>query len=403
MNDRTESTPSWASPARGGGWLFVLPWELHEPGGVSQVVQGLMDAAPRVLGMRAMLLVKSWQTHAEDWESDAAGRPTLRMAVRNPFDPARPLRSVAVYVATLPRQLWRLRRLVRRDSITHVSVHYPALDAVVWPLVGLVVRSLRVTLSFHGTDLTQADASRGLQRRLWGSLLRAADDVICCSEQLRAELQRAFPGARARVAGNGVDPERLHRLGRGDTSEPLPPRFVLGLATFERKKGLDVLLRAFATIADTSPGIELVLAGRVSEPICCQSLRELGATLECRDRIRFLPNLSHEYAMAVLARASLLVLPSRKEPFGIVVLESAVLGVPFVLTSVCGVAPLLLDVEAAAAVVAPDDVDALAGAIGRALAHPEDALAAVARVRDRVLTELTWERLVRLHAAEVQR
>lgn len=396
----SSSFPNSAVMNAPGGWLFVLPWSLTAPGGVSQVVQNLLNAAPRHLNMPAQLLVSGWG-HAEPITQVEMGRSTTYMTVQEPFDPNHRVKSLLTFVARLPLRVLRLRRLLVERGITQVHVHYPGLSALVWLLVrGVMPWPLRVVLTFHGSDLRTAKSARGLERSMWSALLRHADDVTACAEPLRRELKDAFPAAsRARTVGNGVDPEFVQRAADTATPPPdLPARFVLCLATFERKKGIDVLLKAFDTIAEHHPDLSLVLAGRLGEADHFAELDALRARMVHGQRVRFLVGLPHATAMATLARARALVLPSRIEPFGLVVLEAGLLGVPVVASTACGVAQLL-DAGREFESVPPDDAQALASALGKLLEDTAGARRLADALRQRVFADFTWDRIVGMYQA----
>jgi len=397
MSDAPPSSPAGGSvtPATPGTWLLVLPWELSAPGGVSQVVQNLFDATQRVLGHRSLLLVNTWD-RSDPSIVEVDGRRTVQMMVPSPTGPRRPLRHLLSFLFRLPSVLPRLRRLVHDEGVTRINVHYPGLDALAWVLLRPLLRHRpELVLSFHGSDLQDARAARGLGRHLWKQLLHRADDITVCSGPMREEMLEVFGAAagRSREVLNGVDPAWITTLAKLPPREQVPARFVLSLATIEHKKGLDTLIDAFARLADRCPDLSLVLAGRVAEPACFARLQAQAAGLACAARIHFLTNLAHEEAMRVLARAQVLVLASRKEPFGIVVLEAGVLGVPVVATTACGVVSRLGAGEHLLA-VPPDEPAALAEAVDTLLSDARRARRLAAELADRVAAEFTWERVI---------
>ncbi|MEP6978871.1 MAG: glycosyltransferase family 4 protein [Thermoleophilia bacterium] len=118
----------------------------------------------------------------------------------------------------------------------------------------------------------------------------------------------------------------------------------------DREKGLDTLLRAFASV----PG-ELVLAGSGSEE---QRLRALAG-----DRVSFSGAVGREEIVRLLAEADVFVLPSRSEPWGMVLNEAAAAGLPLVATDGVGAAYDLIDGNGVRVPV--DDDRALAAALRR--------------------------------------
>jgi glycosyltransferase involved in cell wall biosynthesis len=144
----------------------------------------------------------------------------------------------------------------------------------------------------------------------------------------------------------------------------LPSRFVLSLATFEPRKGLDILLDALAELGPQAPN--LVLVGQAGwgglDPEAEARRRNLPA-----DRIRVLRSLPDRELAVVLRRAELLVMPSRAEGFGLPVLEAMAVGTPVI----CSDDPALCEVAGGAAlVVARGDSDALAGALSELVGDP---------------------------------
>ena len=105
----------------------------------------------------------------------------------------------------------------------------------------------------------------------------------------------------------------------------------------------------------------------------------------------------------ILAAADVLCVPSRQEAFGNVVLEACAAGVPVVTSRRAGAAELLDGPLAALVVDDPEDLSALAAALGRALGPDGPTFARAARTRAETLP---WDRhLDRVEAllAEVAR
>ncbi len=91
---------------------------------------------------------------------------------------------------------------------------------------------------------------------------------------------------------------------------------------------------------------------------------------------------------SMLLRATQLVLPSRREPFGLVLLEAAVLGVPAICTTACGA----LDAIPAGFVdtVPSDDPETLCGAMLASVADLASARAKATALGRHVEHNLSW-------------
>lgn len=387
MNRRPDPAP--------GAFVLAVPWELEHPGGVNQVVMNLYDQLERAVPGLPTVLVKSW-AHPRMERGEVGGRRTLRRRFRDPLPGRNAMKAGLLFWANLPRELMRLRRWLGEARVAVVNAHYPGLWLL--PLAALRRfggRPSCLILSVHGQDIRSACAWTGLRRRLWLWLLDSADHIVACSDALAGEVREAFPAVADRVEAvpNGIDAEALQDRAR-------PPAAVTGLlargreylacvATFEHKKGQDVLLKAFAEIAGDWSGVDLVLAGRKAAEL--PALRRQAQDLGIAERVVFLPDLNHADALGVIAGARVFVLPSRYEPFGIVLLEAGLEGKPVVASRVGGIPEIISDGQYGR-LVAPEDAAALVEAISGLLRDPEAAGGLGEALRRRVMEGFTWRR-----------
>ncbi|MGI0053365.1 MAG: glycosyltransferase family 4 protein [Thermoplasmata archaeon] len=189
--------------------------------------------------------------------------------------------------------------------------------------------------------------------------LGAAGAVIAVSRHLKEQLVGRYgvPPARIRVVYNAVRPP--DRLGRSPTAAPL----VLYLGRLAAMKGVETFLRAGTQVLRQIPEVMLVVAGEGPE---YSRLLMLSAHLGIGDRVLFLGKVSDEERSALLARASVFVLPSVVEPFGIAGLEAMAAGVPTIVSKTSGV------VEVSEDVFAVDfwDIDEFASRIAELVRYP---------------------------------
>ena len=107
--------------------------------------------------------------------------------------------------------------------------------------------------------------------------------------------------------------------------------YVLFLSRLHPKKGLDVLIKAFAALHKNESFSEwrLVIAGD-GEAVYVNSLKRLVSVNAAEDFVCFVGWVSGDEKREVIRNASLLVLPSLQENFGLCVLEALAEGVPVV-------------------------------------------------------------------------
>lgn len=137
---------------------------------------------------------------------------------------------------------------------------------------------------------------------------------------------------------NGVDDEIVTGEISAEVREATRTQpYALFFGRLSWKKGLDRLLRAFATTREGT----LVIAGTDDEGLSA-ALRKLANELGLGARVRILPRtiLGAEKA-ALYARARVFVLPSYSENFGNAVLEAMAAGIPVVVTPEVGAAEIV--------------------------------------------------------------
>jgi GalNAc-alpha-(1->4)-GalNAc-alpha-(1->3)-diNAcBac-PP-undecaprenol alpha-1,4-N-acetyl-D-galactosaminyltransferase len=142
-------------------------------------------------------------------------------------------------------------------------------------------------------------------------------------------------------------------------------KFVLGVGRLAIQKGFDLLLQAFDQVAGRFPEWRLVILGQGPEH---ERLQLLRAGLSSRERIEIrAPVVDVESWMA---RAGLIVLPSRFEAYGNAILESLGMGAAVISTR-CGGTPSFMQDRVNGRLVPVDDVEALARAMEELMADPE--------------------------------
>jgi len=88
-------------------------------------------------------------------------------------------------------------------------------------------------------------------------------------------------------------------------------------------KGVDVLLKAFSSLAQEIPALSLTIVGDGPEKI---SLEQMATDLGLSKLVNFLGSLSANEIVTLLNRQEIMVVPSRMEPFGTTVLEGLACG-----------------------------------------------------------------------------
>ena len=166
------------------------------------------------------------------------------------------------------------------------------------------------------------ERSTVLRAALRLGLRRAAAVTACSAFTLEDAKRFGLRPGQGQVVFNGVtldEPDLRAGEASGLPKEPPPfPRYVLSLGRGVEKKGFDLLLHAFAQL-DHQRGVGLVLGG---DGPAMSSLRDLAAGLGLIERVHFAGKLDRVRVARLMRGAEVFVMPSRVEPFGIVVLEA---------------------------------------------------------------------------------
>jgi glycosyltransferase involved in cell wall biosynthesis len=220
-----------------------------------------------------------------------------------------------------------------------------------------------------------------------------ADALISVSDFTARQLEEYFPEhAPLVVAPLGVDLERFTPDASDDDELfqrhqlPTGVPYVFYLGTLEPRKGVDVLMTAFAQLAGEHPTAQLWLAGQAG-----WGLSDFEARLSAHpaaQRIRRLGFVDDDVLPALLRQARVVVYPSRGEGFGLPVLEALACGALVVTSARTVMAEVA---SGAATLVHIGDVQELTSALDELLSVSDRYRSSRAvRARTRA-QEFTWE------------
>jgi glycosyltransferase involved in cell wall biosynthesis len=164
---------------------------------------------------------------------------------------------------------------------------------------------------------------------------------------------------------------------------------VLFLGRLSPKKGLDILIDAFAEVVRLHPALRLVMAGpdEGMKPMLLDRMKQLGITESCV----FTGLVAGEDKQALLYGSDIFVLPSLSENFAITVVEAAVCGLPIIMSDRVN---LWHEFDAAnAASIVPPTAEAVARSLAQLVDDPASAAAMAARGSVLARQHFTWEGL----------
>jgi 2-deoxystreptamine N-acetyl-D-glucosaminyltransferase/2-deoxystreptamine glucosyltransferase len=307
------------------------------------------------------------------------------------------------------RQLWALgaaRHLAaagRRFDLVHA---HQGEDLALLPLAGMAARrcGAPLVITIHcsvrhtvAPVSTRTRVVRALGAPIERSALRRADRVLTLTRRTVARVVAdGIDPARVRVIPSGFEdrvfgPWDGRRVGRPAGSGPR----IGYVGRLAPQKDVVGIVRAFERMR--TPDARLVIVGDGPDAARVDAAVAGSPRRSCIERVGFVP---HDEVPGVLAGLDVMVLASRYEELGSVLVEGLRAGVAIVATDVGGIGEVVLDGETGL-LVPPDDPDALAAAVDRVLGDP----AAAGRLRERArraAAAYSWDGLAARVAAEYE-
>jgi len=170
--------------------------------------------------------------------------------------------------------------------------------------------------------------------------IKTANRIIAVSEFTKTEIVKSFPGKGSFVS---VTPEGIDNFFQGkldDSKTPaildkykLKPGFILSVGTIEPRKNYARLLDAYHMLVKKKNIKEkLVIVGRMGWDF--DEIQELSENNELKDRVVFPGFITPEELAAFYSQATIFVLPSLYEGFGLPILEAMTFGLPLITSNI---------------------------------------------------------------------
>ena len=361
---------------------LVTPYTWTVPGGVNQHVEHL-SAELEARGHEPWIMAPvgaftpSWRT--------PDGRRLARAAENLiPMGTALaiPSNGSQAYISLNPRVLWRMDHTIRRMRFDLLHVHEPCTPLV--SMMAVFLAASPIVGTFHAA--LHASPAYATVPRICERLVERLNARIAVSDAARAYPERLFR-REFRVVPNGVDVEAFARaVGK----ERVDGRICF-IGRANRRKGIGILLAAFAELRRRRPHVTLTIIGatrrQIIEQLHVGPSRQIDfAGIETTGWV------TDDEKTDQLAQAQVVCAPSlAAESFGIVLVEAMAAGVPVVASDLPGYRSVLRDGQAGR-LVPPNDWRRLADALEDVLRDPEQR-ARMARSGLVAARTLSWTRV----------
>jgi phosphatidylinositol alpha-mannosyltransferase len=323
---------------------LVSPYDFSFSGGVNNHISHLAENFMR-WGHEVKIL-------APCSSKGDGNHPCKIIAIGRPF----PFSAIGT-VARIPVSPWlpfQVALTLQRERFDILHIHEPLIPLL--PISVLLASNTVNIGTFHAYHETPRFYR--FARHYLKKCLPRLQGKIAVSEPAKSFIAHHLP-ARYDIIPNGIDTERFS-LGTKRPDLDDGKLNILFVGRPEKRKGLDVLLRAYAMVKTEMPESRLIVVGAGVKG--GNKYKTLSDELDIKDIIYtgFVPNseLPSYYRSADIFCAPAI----NGESFGIILLEAMACGVPVIASKVPGYASVLSH-EKEGLLVEPGDKDSLARAI----------------------------------------
>jgi glycosyltransferase involved in cell wall biosynthesis/GT2 family glycosyltransferase len=287
----------------------------------------------------------------------------------------------------VPQELWNYSSSLYRETLRiHAHRAVDVISAPLWDsegiaaiLGGVVPVSVSLHTPLHAAlSIAPHIANNPVYYERWIRPLLSLEQICldrCCavlanSEAVLAEVESCYKirinRDFCRVVPHGIgeclppDTNVHGRLVRMKTANHVEILFV---GRLERRKGIDVFLKVVPALLERFADLRVKIVGEDSLP--CDDGRTYRQAFECAgypasilNRVRFLGYISDEMLQESYAKCDIIVVPSRYESFGLVVIEAMQHGKP-VVASDCGGISEVIESGRTGFLVPPEDLTSL--------------------------------------------
>lgn len=378
--------------------LVVSAFDIdYSAGGVNTMIRTLCDRL--TASCRVVILQHDWNTRkVERYITNGVVRYKLRL--QTPYNTRHPIRSLASWSQHFLPNLRSLTKILKDEAIDIVHLHYGAGYQYFFRLTRHLM-GVPYVLTLHRGDVMSYGSQSRSEKYLMQFAIRGAHSVVAVSSWLaRIAAQELGDLPRPRVVLNGLDFAELDSLRDTDSeiSDVIRTRrdyFVI-VNNVTRYKGQDVAIRAWAKVREHHPDLQLLIVGEKREiwDECVRLIDDLG----CHDTVHLLGEQPRSTAVTLMRHARGVIIPSRSEGLGYVLLEAGALGVPVICSDI-GPFMEIAEKGRTAFVTAVEDHSAIADAVNRIIADPENSHAMGNALRSRVRKDFSADGMAKNYLA----
>jgi len=225
--------------------------------------------------------------------------------------------------------------------------------------------------------------------------INKASGIHCTNKQEKESMRHLNLKTRGIVIPNGIDISVFNALpSKGTFREKYnlgKKKLILHFGRIHFVKGLDILIKAFATLVKKSDNLHLILAGPDNDGYG-ERLRSLILQEGVENNVTLTGMLKGMEKLAALNDADIFVLPSYSESFGVAIIEAMACNLPVVISNRVNIWREIQD--AGAGLVTSCDADEVAKALKSLLDDVSIRFRMGVRGRAAAREQYAWPRIV---------
>lgn len=283
----------------------------------------------------------------------------------------------------------KLLFIIKEKKYDVINLHYIGENAL-YALFLSYIRQIPLVTSIHGSDIEYFTHKGRFNKWVVKKTLNKSKKIIANSNALLKVTSSMFGTSilrKSTVIGNGVDVALIQHIQQSENNIAGATPYILGIGRLEHFKGFDILIDAFAIVKQKLHDVKLMIIGDGPE----RATLELKSNkLALEDSILFYGRIEQREVMQAIVDCKFVIMSSRREAFGIVILEAMASGKAVIAADVGGVSELVNHGKNGL-LVKDHNPESFATEIIFLLEHPKIAAQFGIEGRQMVSSRYTWE------------
>ena len=224
--------------------------------------------------------------------------------------------------------IWNLA--TKKVSLIHAHYSYPT-GFFAW--IGKCISGKILIITTHGSDIHDHNNRNFIAQYLNRIVLHSSDHIIAVSHELKNAITESFGISEEKISviDMGVDSSIFFPNNKIPKKETFTLLFVGRLS---EEKGFDVLLDAFEILSkNNSSSIKCIVIGDGDQQ---SHYKKSVKSRMLTDNVTFMGSQNQTRISEWMNQSHLVVIPSRKEGFGLVAIEALACGTPVICSNVGG-------------------------------------------------------------------